>query len=136
MVKVYFHNCWWGNRKTYNTETFNSIDEFLNYTLDINNFKYSYISYGKDGICHFCKSNEGYSEFKGSDRFEIYLKTYDPTGIYLIMVERIDVDGKCFLNKETDGKDWKYIITNSFIEQIFKPYVDKVQKSKEIDYAD
>ena len=138
MVKVYFTDFWYGNKRTKDTKIFSSIEAFLNWFTDENQFKKSYMSYNTDDMAtHYC-DKKGIKTWCGRREpyFEIRANTYDTYGLRAKDVTRIDVDGKCYLNLDDGGDKWKYILTNSFVEKVFNPFVGKLSLKTEIDYAD
>lgn len=68
------------------------------------------------------------------EHFHFFKRWYGRGSAELVIEgKRIDVDGKCYLNEDISGKQ---IVTNSFVEQIIKPCIERKKAEFEVAYAD
>ena len=153
MVKAYFTKNFWGNRREHDTETYNTIEDFIKEWTN-GKWKEYYFSTNKDDKWTFLKHSSNSSEkdtinIKDDDSiwkktsFDIRVRTND-SNLLSIDLNRLDVNGKCWLNhvkneEESKKKNYDvydYIITNSFMEKVMKPVEQQLRKNNEIIYAD
>ena len=144
MVKTYYTKFFWGNGRENETETYNSVEDFINEWTN-EKWKEWYLSVHNGEEQTFVKHSSNTAEkpyiSKTKDfsdpRFSFEVRTNDTFGCRMIGLNRLDVDGVCWLNKIADkNNNYKYIITKPFIENVQKPIEELIHKETEIKYAE
>ncbi|SEP82329.1 hypothetical protein SAMN04487977_101531 [Treponema bryantii] len=143
MIKVYVTNHIYGNRYEKYNEMFGSMNELINWLLS-EQWRYFYHTFTKGKTYYTVKNSYSHdvgSVLKETDReqnddFSFDISTFDHFGVYKKTISRIDVDGLCILNREWDKNDKEtVVVTNTCIETLVKPMMEKWSSKQEIKYA-